>query len=410
MKQLMISLIILIILFIGLGLFLLIDEFVVDSRLGKSFTDLDPPIIVPATSSINGPFSSNLGFGSSLSGNKELSQFIVGVPQDNLNIGSIQRYTQTNNDSSGYEHTLEINPTTVDTDEFGTTINMSYNAKWITVCAASRLYILDVSKLLPGVPVEDHLTIPTTVLLSNAIYVRVSPLDDEIDNIFVQGDDTVYQIRKFGKSPNFAWNYQVSLFDGEIPLFGQYSQFMTSSGTSLHGNDLEQLSNPSSSVWSQSWTLPAPDSVTVWGDVVAISWNNLFGVVHAIESGLDVVYIIYRTLASDIWNINPTPLTGGTSFGTSLACSETGAYVVIGEPLATVDTLSERGAVYIYTKTGVELGDVEELEPISGNQTELHFGTQVLISQSESESMTVLASGPDGTVSFPGIVCSYTLN
>jgi hypothetical protein len=64
----------------------------------------------------------------------------------------------------------------------------------------------------------------------------------------------------------------------------------------------------------------------------------------------------------------------------------------------------------VYTNTGLVLGDLVDLDPISGNQESLHFGTQVLISQSESDSMTVLASGPDGTVSFPGIVCSYTLN
>jgi hypothetical protein len=432
-SKIKISLIIFMVLFLIIGITLII-VFVDKQNQNKTgssectFTELDPPVITAAKKSIVGPFSSNVGFGKSISGDLELTRLVVGSPESGtaLNIGEVYYYLSSDDDDSGFENTLIIQPNSITQDFFGTIVKLSPDSKWLIICSLTNtgLYIVSMDTVVPKdniVTVNEHVDIPEIKdnLFSNPIFVSVNGSTLESDNIFVKSTNdiqTVYQFRKFGVSPDFTWNYQVSMLPDNIPVYGsnKTSQMLLQGTTSVISSSLNISSNPSSSLWvDDELNINPPSSMNTWGDVISIGNCGLFGVIHGLTStNEDIVYIMHRTSTNDAWTLSVDPLTSETNkgFGTSMACSTMGAYVVIAEPQADYKTFTNHGRVFIYTRSGNTLGSPVEIIPISNSHNDLNFGTQVLISQNEDAEMTVIVSGPNGSSSFPGILCTYKLN
>lgn len=413
------------------------DRILLDADLSCVFKVLSSsPKISKPSQDINAPSSANLNFGGSLCGNLELSDiFVSETQQGSNNSGRVYKYTFSSNKgeySKIYTYQPLNNPLNA---KFGNEISVSPDTSWLIITNGTNivgqvgLYIINVNTVVPdsvGSTISTIAPFENIPLVASNIFSHIAITGS---NIFVSAThlldkmNAVYQLRKFGSDPNFTWDYQVSMMDDLLPVSSIADQQVLCqkvTDRSAITYSLTSIMNTPSSVWEASnIPLASPSVVTsVWADFVSIGACGLYGVVHGLSGVTHSITVISRTTLIEPWvekntyySLNNPSTDFG--FGTAIACTSNGGYVVVGEPKASVGNPIKlnRGRVYLYQRIeNFELKYIQELEPIDTNHrttADIYFGSHVLISANESSAINVVVSAPGNGTN--GFISNYIL-
>lgn len=350
-----------------------------------------------------GPFFqsavSNDNFGTCLTGTGDLRVVAITAPDDNNGRGAVYIFRDISSVPNILKPSVGISAISENV-----TVDVSPDGIWLALTAAPNTVFL------------KNISLYSSMFDVSDIFVEHRMLENGGNTaVFLPDSSTLFlnqqQIRKFGELFDYVWNYQITLDNPDIALAGiSATQVMFREGPTNHLHTIENKAVIPSTIWLTTSTMPPPPNYTIWGDVVAIGECGTFGVVHGIVNGLDTVTVIYREFTEDAWIVSDEVYTvDGAGGVVSLSCSQNGGCVVIGAPYATAGGVPNRGRVFILTRNTQTLKLISNIilqPPTALTNVSCEFGTQVLISQDESTTMTVIVTAPK----FVGAFQTYIIN